>query len=84
MQMAPLRIGAFSGIVLLGALTLASPSFAAESKSAAADAEFKKMDTNKDGKISASEHAAGAKQMFEAMDANKDGKVTAAEMEAAH
>ena len=82
--MAPFRIGTFSGIVMLGALTLASPSFAAESKSAAADAEFRKMDTNKDGKVSASEHAAGAKQMFETMDRNKDGKVTAAEMEAAY
>ncbi len=81
--MAPFRIGTFSGIVMLGALTLAS-SFAAESKSATANAEVIKMDTNKDGKISADEHAAGAKQMFDTMDGNKDGKVTAAEMEAAH
>jgi hypothetical protein len=84
MQMAPFRIGIFSGIVMLGALTLASLSFAAESKSATADAEFIKMDTNKDGKVSANEHAGGAKQMFDTMDGNKDGKVTAAEMEAAH
>jgi Ca2+-binding EF-hand superfamily protein len=82
--MAPFRIGTCSSIVMLGTLTLASPSFAAEPKSATADAEFRKMDTNKDGKVSASEHAAGAKQMFETMDRNKDGKVTAAEMEAAH
>jgi hypothetical protein len=57
--MAPFRIGTYSGIVMLGTLTLASPSFAAEPQSATADAEFRKMDTNKDGKVSASEHAAG-------------------------
>ena len=81
--MAPFRISTLCSLVMLCALTLASPSFA-ESKSAAADAEFRKLDTNKDGKVSASEHAAGTKQMFETMDGNKDGKVTAAEMEAAH
>ena len=82
--MAPSRISTFSGIVMLGALTLASPSFAAEPKSATADTEFRKMDTNKDGKVSASEHAAGARHMFVTMDGNKDGKVTATEMEATH
>jgi Ca2+-binding EF-hand superfamily protein len=81
---APFRISTFCRVAMLGALTLASPSFAAESKSATADAEFRKLDTNKDGKVSASEHAAGAKHMFETMDANKDGRVTAAEMDAAY
>jgi Ca2+-binding EF-hand superfamily protein len=81
--MAPFRMSTLFSIVMLCALTLASPSFA-DSKSAAADAEFRKMDTNKDGKVSASEHAAGAKQMFQTMDGNQDSKVTAAEMEAAH
>jgi Ca2+-binding EF-hand superfamily protein len=47
------------------------------------DKEFKAMDSNGDGKISADEHAAGAKKMFDTMDANQDGKVTAAEMDAA-
>jgi Ca2+-binding EF-hand superfamily protein len=82
--MASFRMRTFSSIVMLSTLTLASLSFAAEPKSATANAEFIKMDANKDGKVSASEHAAGAKQMFETMDANKDGKVTAAEMDAAY
>lgn len=56
----------------------------AESKSATADAEFRKMNTNKDGKVSASEHAAGAKQMFETMDGNKDGFLTKDALAAGH
>ena len=82
--MAPFRTVIFSGIVIVGGFTLASLAFADGAKSGTPDVEFMKMDTNKDGKVSANEHAAGAKQMFDAMDANKDGKVTAAEMEAAH
>jgi Ca2+-binding EF-hand superfamily protein len=50
----------------------------------AAMADDKKMDTNGDGMVSASEHAASAKKMFDAMDANHDGNVTAAEMDAMH
>jgi len=46
--------------------------------------DFKTMDANGDGKISAEEHEAAAKKMFERMDANKDGIVSAAEMNAAH
>ena len=83
MQAIPFLVCTFSRIVALGAVALASLSFAAEPKSGV-DAEFAKMDTNKDGRISTDEHAAGAKQMFETMDRNKDGKVTAAEMTAAH
>ena len=64
--------------------TLASVVFAAGSKSSTADAEFRAMDTNKDGKLSAEEHATASKKMFDMMDANRDGKVTAAEMTAAH
>ena len=78
------RFHIFSIVVLLGALTVSALLFAAEPKSSAADAEFVKMDTNKDGKVSADEHATGAKQMFDTMDANKDGRVTAAEMQAAY
>jgi len=48
-----------------------------------ADAMFKKMDANGDGKVSRAEHAAYAKQMFTECDANNDGIVTAAEMEKA-
>jgi Ca2+-binding EF-hand superfamily protein len=66
---------------LFAAFALAVSSFALAHPS---DKEFKTMDTNKDGKVSAEEHAAGARKMFETMDSNKDGKVTAAEMDAAH
>ena len=77
------KIG-FSSIVLIDTATLASVLFAAGPKASAVNAEFKAMDTNKDGKVSAEEHAAASKKMFQMMDANRDGKVTAAEMTAAH
>ncbi len=77
------KIG-FSSIALVGAATLASMVLAAGTSSSAADAEFRTMDTNKDGKVSAEEHAVASKKMFDMMDANRDGKVTAAEMTAAH
>jgi Ca2+-binding EF-hand superfamily protein len=66
-------------IACLCGLTLSSTALAQQG----VDAQFKAMDANGDGRISADEHAAGAKKMFEAMDANKDGKVTTAEMDAA-
>ena len=74
----------FGSVVLVGAATLASVAFAAGPKSTTADADFRSMDMNKDGKVSADEHAAASKKMFDTMDGNKDGKVTAAEMGAAH
>jgi Ca2+-binding EF-hand superfamily protein len=83
--MKALRRVSISSIVLAGAVSLPSMAFAAAGdKSAAADAEFRTMDTNKDGKVSADEHAAASKKMFDTTDANKDGKVMAAEMDAAH
>jgi Ca2+-binding EF-hand superfamily protein len=48
------------------------------------DDHMKMMDTNSDGKVTATEHAAACKQMFTKMDANGDGLVTAAEMDAAN
>jgi hypothetical protein len=53
-------------------------------KEAGADDKFAKMDTNADGKITASEHAAGGRTKFQSLDTNKDGSVTATEMDAAH
>jgi Ca2+-binding EF-hand superfamily protein len=47
-----------------------------------AEAEVQMMDTDKDGKVSASEHALGAKAMFDAMDKDKNAVVTPAEMDA--
>jgi Ca2+-binding EF-hand superfamily protein len=47
-----------------------------------AEAEFKKMDTNGDGKISADEWTAAHKEMFSKMDTNGDGKISVDEMKA--
>lgn len=47
------------------------------------DDPMKMMDTDGDGKVTATEHATGARMMFSKMDADGDGRVTAAEMEAA-
>ena len=69
-------------VFVLAAATLLATAGALAAPTAA-DKEFRMMDANKDGKVSAAEHAAGARKMFAAMDANKDGKVTAAEMGAA-
>lgn len=49
-----------------------------------ADAMFKAMDTNNDGKVSRAEHAASALKMFTEADTNHDGQVTLSEMEVAH
>lgn len=73
-----------TALALAGLATLATLAHTAHANPGKSDAEFAKMDINKDGRVSADEHATGAKQMFDAMDANKDGKVTAAEMDAAH
>jgi Ca2+-binding EF-hand superfamily protein len=64
-------------LLTVAGLTLALGAMAGEDK-------MQLMDSNKDGKISVTEHAAGARQMFQEMDANHDGKVDAAEMDAMH
>ena len=46
--------------------------------------KVKKLDTNNDGRLSASEHAAGSNAMFKAGDSNSDGQLTDAEMQALH
>ena len=78
------RFSLRSGLFVIGAFVGALPVYAGGYHNASTEAEFKKMDSNSDGKVSAQEHAAGAKKMFEMMDVNKDGIVTAAEMDAAH
>ena len=54
----------------------------ARANNGGAEAKFKAMDTDGDGRVSRAEHAAGARAMFEAMDTNHDGVVTADEMTA--
>src|SRR5262245_15433887 len=68
------------GILGLGA----SVALAEEGRDTLAEAAFKAMDTNGDGKVSEDENAAAAKTMFDTMDTNKDGKVTNEEMTAAN
>jgi hypothetical protein len=46
------------------------------------DAEFSKMDTDGDGKISADEWAAAHKERFSKMDTNGDGKLSTDELKA--
>jgi Ca2+-binding EF-hand superfamily protein len=71
---------------IMGLFWLITPASAtlARAEENRADAHFKAMDTNADGKLSPEEHAAGAKKMFDTMDASKDGTVTSTEMDAAH
>lgn len=46
------------------------------------DHHFKEMDTDKDGKVSKSEHDALAEKMFKEADANGDGTISKDEKEA--
>lgn len=78
------KIRMFSGIatsVVLVAGMAASSAFARDKMMGDGDM-MAKMDTNKDGMVSSTEHAAFAKMMFDKMDANRDGSVTKAEMDA--
>jgi len=59
----------------VGSLALSGAAFAGDVAS---------LDTDKDGKVSATEYTASAKTSFDKLDANADGKVTAAEMDAAY
>jgi Ca2+-binding EF-hand superfamily protein len=75
-----------TSLILTCCLALAAVpcAFAGPNAEHSADAMFKSMDTDGDGRISRAEHAASAKKMFDKMDANHDGIVTAAEMDAFH
>jgi Ca2+-binding EF-hand superfamily protein len=46
-------------------------------------AEFKRIDTNEDGRVSSSEHEVYARTLFDQMDADVDYKLTVAEIMAA-
>lgn len=74
------KLNYFSKVIIISGLTLSLGAIADNN----ADAQFKMMDTNSDGKLSPDEHATGARKMFDTMDANHDSKVTAAEMDVAH
>lgn len=69
-------------LVALSCLSMCGMALAGE-MGASADM-LKKMDTNKDGKVSMAENEAYAKMMFGMMDSNRDGSVTMAEMDAGH
>jgi Ca2+-binding EF-hand superfamily protein len=60
------------------ALALVSPVFASPAEDA-----FKRMDTDGNGKVTASENAAFAETMFKQSDTNYDGQVSAAECDSA-
>lgn len=70
-----MKLNLKSGAALLIACAMAGPALANKG----AD-YFKELDTNKDGKISSSEHAAGATMKFDKADLNKDGILTQGEL----
>jgi EF hand len=63
---------------MIGSLALSGTAFAGDAS------KVDRLDTDKDGKVSAAEYTAGAKTSFDKLDANADGKVTAAEMDSAY
>lgn len=72
------------------AMMIATPAFAdhtpehrAEKAKAKADYYFNQIDTDKDGKVSKSEHEAFGEKMFSDADTNKDGSISKDEMIAA-
>jgi Ca2+-binding EF-hand superfamily protein len=69
------------GLAALGGLLMRSGARAKSSPKV--DAEFKKMDRNHDGRISAG-HVAGSKAMFDRMDSDRDGFVSDGELAAGH
>lgn len=64
-------------ISLAAATVFAGAAFAKDGEE-----KFRKMDTDSDGRITASEHAAHAQHMFTMIDTNRDGAITMQEMEA--
>lgn len=68
-------------LLITGGLSLAllSPVFAGDHDKD----DFKSIDTNSDGRVTASEHSAFSATMFTQSDSNGDGKVSAAEWDAA-
>ena len=70
-------------IIACGLALAALPcAFATHTDEHSADAMFKSMDTDGDGRVSRAEHAAGSQKMFMEADASHDGNISLAEMEA--
>lgn len=75
-----MKTTSFQSLLVAGGLALAvtAPVSASE-----AEDLFKRMDTDRDGRVTSLEHAQSAETMFKQSDADRDGKVSAAECEAA-
>jgi Ca2+-binding EF-hand superfamily protein len=75
-----------AGTVALPQMVLAAPKAVAqtaEDKAALVQAEFNKLDLNKDGKVSATEYIVSARMAFKSIDLNKDRSLSVDELRAA-
>lgn len=73
----PHSAGLLAGLLLFAAIRLTAGHDEEEG-----DPRFRQMDTDRDGRLSRSEHAFGVNAVFGEMDADRDGFVTAAELDA--
>lgn len=72
------------GLGAIISLLLAAAPVLANDSGKSGQAEVAKMDANRDGQVSPTEHATGARDMFTGMDTDRNGQVSVAEMDAKH